>query len=305
MANTFLTPDIIAREALATLYEDLVMAALVHRDFSSEFDGAVGDTITVRKPTTFTAQEFTSTISVQNATETGVPVVLDTLLDVSFAVTAKDMALEIQDFGAQLLAPAMEAHAQAIDDKLLTLRDDVVAQVGDGTSTHTWDDGKVLIDARKTLSEAKVPQSERRAVVGPSIAAEWLDDELFVQADQSGSTQALTEANLGRKFQFNVFEHNGISEGAGELGEPFTEVGVAFHRTAFALVSRTLPLPRGTDSSRAAVVGYKGFGLRVVNDYDIDAKQDVVSVDYLIGVKTLDANRAVLIQGEATPATSS
>lgn len=301
MPNTFLTPDMIAREALATLYEDTVMAQLVHRDYSSEFNGAVGDTVTIRKPATFEAESFVRAngINVQEATEDSVPVVLDNLLDVSFAVTAEDLTLEIQDFSEQLLDPAMEAHAQAIDDSILTLRDDITAEVGH-TTGETWDDPRVLVDARRTLSQAKVPQTQRRAVVGPVTAGEWLKDALFVQADQSGSTAGLREANLGRKFQFDNYEHNGIAEESGS-GEPDTEIGVAFHRTAFALVSRTLALPRGAGEGRAASVGYQGFGLRVVYDYDIDKKQDVVSLDYLIGVKTLDANRAVLIKGADTP----
>ena len=58
MANTILTPDIIAREALMVLRKNAVMANLVHRDYSDEFVGAVGDTITVRKPAKFTAKEY-------------------------------------------------------------------------------------------------------------------------------------------------------------------------------------------------------------------------------------------------------
>lgn len=58
MANTLLTADIIARAALANLYETTVMAPLVHRDYEPEFANRVGDTITVRKPATFTAEEY-------------------------------------------------------------------------------------------------------------------------------------------------------------------------------------------------------------------------------------------------------
>lgn len=292
MANTFLTPDIIAREALATLYESTVMAQLVHRDYSMEFAGAVGDTVTIRKPAVFAAEAFDrgSGINVQNATENSTSVTLDTLLDVSFAVTSEDLTLEIQDFSEQLLDPAMEAHAQAIDDQLLTLRGDIAAVVGDGASANAWNDPRVLIDARKTLNVAKVPLTQRRAVASPDAAAGWLDDSLFHQADQRGDTEGLREANIGRKFGFDVYEHNGISDVA----------SVAFHRTAFALVSRTLALPRGAGEGRAATVGYQGFGLRVVYDYDIDKKQDVVSLDYLIGVKTLDPNRAVLISSTSS-----
>ena len=44
MANTFLTPDIIAKEALMVLENNLVMAGLVNRDYSPEF-AKVGDTL--------------------------------------------------------------------------------------------------------------------------------------------------------------------------------------------------------------------------------------------------------------------
>ena len=84
MPNTFLTPDIIAREALMVLRNNAVMAKLVHRDYSSEFVAGVGDTITIRKPATFVAKEFTSEIELQDATESGIEVKMDKHLDVSF-----------------------------------------------------------------------------------------------------------------------------------------------------------------------------------------------------------------------------
>ena len=73
MANTFLTPDVIAAKALATLYENLTMLPLVYTDVSSDFSRSkVGSVVNVRKPATFTANEFdrASGISIQNATAT-------------------------------------------------------------------------------------------------------------------------------------------------------------------------------------------------------------------------------------------
>lgn len=66
MANSFLTPDVIAREALIVLENNLIMANLVHRDYSNEFVN-VGDTITVRKPASFVANNFTGSIIRQDA----------------------------------------------------------------------------------------------------------------------------------------------------------------------------------------------------------------------------------------------
>lgn len=300
MANTLLTPDIIARAALATLYETTVMANLVHRDYEPEFMSRVGDTITVRKPTVFTANEFVraSGITVQNATETGVPVTLNHFADVSFAVTSEDLTLKIQDFREQLLDPAMEAIAQKIDRDVLALRDDITAEVGvvAGENAYAWDNPRVAIDAGRELDQAKVPMTERRLVVGPITKAEWLGDDLFNRADARGDTEGLQEASLGRRvFGFDPYMTQNITRPAQTSGNSTTEVGVAFHRTAFALVMRPLELPRGAQN--AAIANYKGFGLRVVYDYDINKKQDVVSVDCLYGTKTLDANRAALVKG--------
>ncbi|GAA1994331.1 hypothetical protein GCM10009799_20540 [Nocardiopsis rhodophaea] len=299
MANTLLTPNIIARAALANLYETTVMAPLVHRDYEPEFAARRGDTITIRKPAVFTAEEYVRAngITIQDATESGVDVTLNHFADVSFAVTAEDLTLKIQDFNEQLLAPAMEAIAQKIDRDLLAIRDDITAEVGQAgtTGTHDWDDPRVMIDAGKTLNQANVPLTERRFVFGPVTAAAYQADPLFHEADRRGDTDGLMEAAIGRKFGLDNYMTQNISVPPQTSGNSTTEVGVAFHRTAVALAFRPLALPRGAQN--AAIETYKGFGLRVVYDYDIDKKQDVVSIDCLYGVKTLDADRAVLVKG--------
>jgi len=300
VANTFITPDVVARAALATLYETTVMASLVHRDYEEEFVPKVGATVEVRKPAVFTANEFSrpAGITIQDATENTVPVTLNHFADVSFAVTSEDLTLSIDNFTERLLNPAMEAIAQKIDRDILALRDDVTAEVGvvAGDNEYAWDDPRVLIDAGRVLNMAKVPPTERRAVVGPITAAKYLGDPLFHEADKSGSTEGLMEASLGsRKFGFDPYMTQNIVKPAQTSGNSTTEVGVAFHRTAFALVMRPLELPRGAQN--AAIANYRGFGLRVVYDYDIKQKQDIVSIDCLYGCKTLDPNRAVLIKG--------
>lgn len=299
MANTFLTPDVIAAAALANLYENTVMANLVHRDYEPEFANKVGDTITIRKPATFVANDFVRAngIQIQDATESSTSITLNKFKDVSFAVTAEDMTLSIKDFSAQLLDPAMQAIAEAIDRDILSLRDDVTNVVGLSTDTDPWDDPKVAVDAGSLLDQANVPQTERRLVVGARTKAAWVKDPLFHQAQQRGDTTGLREASLGaRVFGFDPYMSQNVKLPAQTTGNPTTEVSVGFHRTAFALCFRPLALPQG--AKNAAIMNYKGFGLRVVYDYDITKKQDVISVDCLYGVKTLDPARAVVIHGD-------
>ncbi|TAK89301.1 MAG: hypothetical protein EPO06_11575 [Burkholderiaceae bacterium] len=297
MSNTLLTPSVIAQSALATLYETCVMASLVYRDYEADFAGRVGDTITIRKPPTFTAQEYVRAdgITVQDATEQGVPMVLNHFADVSFAVTAEELTLKVEDFSEQFLVPAMEAIAQKIDRDLLALRDDITHEIGT-TSGELWSSPNSLIAARRVLTQNKVPASQRYAAVGPVMSAEWMKADILQKANERGDTLGLQEARLGaRLFGFDPFETNNITVPAQTTGNSTTEVGVTFHKTAFALATRPLALPRG--AANAAIAGYKGYGLRVIYDYDMDKKQDVVSIDCLYGVKTIDANRACLIKG--------
>ena len=281
MANTFLTPDIIAREALMVLRNNAVMANLVHRDYSDEFVAGVGDTITVRKPAKFTANEYNGSLTVQDATEGSVAVKLDKHLDVSFAVTAKQMTLDIKDFSAQLLVPAMQAFADKVDAYLLGLASDITNEVSyvSGTSNIR----NTVVDARKYLTAAAAPMTDRRFVYGSDIEADLLKTDLFLAADKVGDEgTALREASLGRKLGLDFYVDQNVGTD-----------NLVFHKNAFALVTRPLALPLGSD--KAAIVGYDGFGLRVVYGYDMDKKTDTISIDMLCGVKTLDKDLAAVI----------
>lgn len=282
MGNTILTPDIIAREALMVLRNNAVMANLVHRDYSSEFVAGVGDTITIRKPATFEAKEFTDKITVQDATETGVPVVMDKHLDVSFAVTSKQLTLDIKSFSEQLLVPAMQAFADKVDGYLLSLQSDITNRVP--ASGKVMDD---VVDARAFLTKSAAPLADRRFVYNSDTETDLLKTELFISAEKVGDAgTALREASLGRKYGMDFYVDQNADTVAGLKG-------MAFHKNAFALVTRPLALPNG--AAKAAIINYDGFGLRVVYGYDINSKTDTISIDMLCGVKTLEKDLASVL----------
>lgn len=282
MPNTFLTPEVIAREALMVLRNNAVMANLVHRDYSNEFVAGVGDTITIRKPAKFAAKEFAGEIEIQNAEEGGVPVKMDKHLDVSFSVTSAQLTMDIEDFSRQLLVPAMQAFQDKIDSYLLGLQSEVTNRV-----PHTASARDDIVDARKFLTKAAAPLTERRYVYDSDTESELLKTDLFTNADKVGDEgTALREASLGRKFGMDFY----VDQNADAVNMS----GMAFHKNAFALVTRPLALPNG--AAKAAIVDYDGFGLRVVQGYDINKKTDTISIDMLCGVKTLDEALAAVIE---------
>lgn len=268
------------------LKNNAVMANLVHRDYSDEFVAGVGDKITIRKPAKFVAKEFVGEgIEVQDAKETGIDVKMDKHIDVSFAVTSKDMALNIADFSRQFLVPAMQAFADKVDKYLIALEADVTNRVPHADGVFAPAD---IISARKYLTDAATPTTDRRLVIGSQADADLLTSELFVSAEKVGDNgTALREASLGRKFGFDIYTDQNIEKTDNYVPS------IAFHKNAFALVTRPLALPNG--AAKAAIMNYDGFGLRVVYGYDLNTKTDTISIDMLCGVKTLDASLAAVV----------
>lgn len=65
---------------------------------------------------------------------------------------------------------------------------------------------------------------------------------------------------------------------------------LAFHKHAFALVTAPLAPPLG--GARAGILNYKGLSCRVVYDYTMMTKKNLISIDMLCGVKTLNRTLA-------------
>lgn len=373
MAHTFLTVQEIARQALLRLRNNLVMAQLVHRDYSGEFK-THGDTILVKRPNTFIAQDFAGSITTQDITEGNVQVKLDRIADVSVGVTSKELTLNINDFTEQITAPAMEALAQKVDFDIMSLYADVPFYAGiSGTTPSQLDN---FADATKILNQNKVPMTMRSAVWDPSANAKFSIVPAIVNAEKSGSTSALREGSIGRIqgldnfMSQNVRTHAagsyttladvtvtaalgattvtltstaGSSTGSLKRGDIFTVAGVpytvtadtaaavsgglanvaiypaiqanasaaavtfldrtarahvsnlAFHKNAFAFVSRPQALPQGGASGYIA--NFEGLSIRVTMGYDMNAKKNLMSFDILYGVKTLQQELACRVLG--------
>jgi hypothetical protein len=294
---TLITPSVIASRALATLYNTTVLLPLVNRDYDSDFAGKQGDTITVRTPASFTVKEFDRTVGIelQDPTEGSFVVTLDKLLDISFPVTSEEETLEIDQFDERLISPAMEAFAQDVDGRLAEELADAAESSGGGgvatgTGTSDGDQFKAFRKARQILSRNKLPLTERYAVLSPEGVYAVQGDKLVLQANTSGSTAALRDASVGRLSGFETYETQTFGLGANDKGQAD---GVAFHRQAVAAVTRTLERPQGISPAQVSVNNYKGLGLRVVKAYDVDKKQDVISIDTLIGVQTIRKQAAV------------
>ena len=125
MANTVLTADIIAAEAIGILENNCVMGDLVYRGYEEEFNNkvngySVGDTISVRRPTDFTVRDG-ATASIQDAVEGKFSLAVDKQKGVDFKFTSSDLTLRIDKLSERIIKPAMVQLANQIDRDLTAL----------------------------------------------------------------------------------------------------------------------------------------------------------------------------------------
>lgn len=238
MKNTFLTPEVVANEALMCLTGNLVMADLVHRDYADEFV-SVGDTISIRKPAKFVAKNFTGTTEPQDITEGSVSVKLDRFRDVTVAVTSKELSLDIADFSAQVVQPAMQAIAQAIDEDLLLLAYEKAGFRKEGSPDAT--DLSDIAALAKQLDIAKAPMQSRSLVLHPEHKYRYALAENLSNVSYAGDNETLRDALLGKVYTLETYmDQNAPDTLAAEGGTATTAViTCAKGDTAIAVDSMT------------------------------------------------------------------
>lgn len=170
MANTTLTPSIVAKTAVRILENELVMAGMVYRGYEDEFDKKVngysaGDTITVRKPTDFTVRDGAVMVT-QDVTEGKTTIVVDKQKGVDFAFTSKELTLNIDELAERVIKPAMVQLANQVDLDVMAEYKNVHNWVGTpGQSVDAFAD---FAKAPTRMDLGAVPQDTRASVLSPT-----------------------------------------------------------------------------------------------------------------------------------------
>jgi len=288
MANTFLTPEQIAAAAMGLLRRDIVLPATVSRTAEANFRAGSGATVNVRRPGTATARVYTdemrnagTPITVDEITETMLPIVLDTHIYSAVACTDEQLTLDIASFGAQVLEPQTSVVSESAENRLAQVLNGMpVEGTIDAANVHP-----AIIDARRRLNLANVPQGDRYLVVSADVEAAILTDadRRLVAYDGGGnaSQQALREAIIGRLYGFTVLVSNALTPGT----------AVAYHRDAFTFALRAPVVPDGATFGQS--VADRGVAMRWLRDYDAAFLRDRSIVSVFAGARVLDDNRAV------------
>lgn len=199
--NTTLTADIIAKEAVMILDNNLVFAKQVYRGYESEFDKKingyeVGETISIRRPTDFTVRS-TATMATQDVTEGKIALTVDQRRGVDFEFTSQDLTLKISDLSERVIKPAMVQLANSVDTYLAGLYSSVPNWVG--TSGQIVNSFADFAKAPERLDEMAVPQDSRSAVLSPSDHWALLGSQtaLYIQDAAKGAYRKGSLGEIG------------------------------------------------------------------------------------------------------------
>jgi hypothetical protein len=203
--NDAFIPELWAAESLMILENNVVAAALVHRNFSPMIQ-QFGDTVNTRLHGEFSAQRKLDTddVVIQDASSTNVPVKLDQHLHTSFLIRDGEESKGFKVLREEYLVPGMVSLAQRLDEIILGqvyhFRHQSVGQLGVSPTRA------LVTQARNALNKQRVPTSGRRLLVTPNTETSLLNIDSFVEADKLGDPgTALREGSLGRKYGMDIF----------------------------------------------------------------------------------------------------
>ena len=292
MAHTLYTPEQAAKATLSSLRWLTNLPRTVRQDFSKEFVAGRGQTVNVLGPISagdakvYTQANRTARDAIQfnDITQTWFPVTLEDQIYNAVRLPDDWATFTLTDLTKQVLIPQAES---VVDELAAPLVAEMSAVVTDAKIPTVDPDGsnimQVLIKARQVLNERHIPSDQRFFAVGADIEAAILSLPQLQKVNESGTSEVLRNATIGRLFGFTIVADPALPAG----------FGIAYHRDAFAHVTRPSRQPEG--AAKSATVAQDGYSLRWIQHYNPLQLEDQSVVDTFYGATTLDANRAVSV----------
>ncbi len=212
MANSLLTPTAVTREALAVLHEKLGFVGSIDRQYDDRFakSGAkIGDTLTIRLPNQYTVRTG-KTLNVQDTSEQSTVLTVATQKGTDISFSSAERTMELQDFSARILEPAMAVVASDIEkDVLQGATQDVYNQVG--TPGTTPNDTLIFANARAKLNQYLAPKDGNRCIQLDSLAMGTMVDHLQgLFHDSTAVKKQYREGLMGLHSGFDWMENERI-----------------------------------------------------------------------------------------------
>lgn len=172
MANSILTIDMITRESLRVLENNLVLTRNVNRQYDNSFakEGAkIGATLRIRKPDRALVNSG-AVLQVADETQQYGSLTVSNQANIGLAFTSAELTMSLQDFSDTIIKPRVSQLASYIDNDVAS---GVYKQIGQsvGTPGTTPATSAVLLSGQQKLNESAATMGDRYATVNPAANA--------------------------------------------------------------------------------------------------------------------------------------
>ena len=300
MPNTYIKAPSYAALAVGALDRTTVLPQVFTRYDGGNFRGALDDTVTFRLPGVTQARDYewrtrTNPIVLDKIGRTKVSIKLDTHTYSAVPITDEELTLDLENFTTEVLDPQLQAVVDRLEGKVIAaLRvapfktTNLAAATADNPyyKALEWD---ALLDAQFT------PSDNRMLLLGSNAWMWLMKSPSLITMDPQAATTAYRRAQIAQIANFTVVKSNRLT--ANEI--------FAVHPSALVLANVAPDNPQGAIYS--ARRNYRGFGVRVLKDYDPNFLRDRSVVSTFTGISsvnddyTMDANGIVLdVNGDPT-----
>jgi hypothetical protein len=203
MANSLLTPTVIANELLMRFKNNLAFASACSHEYDDRFD-KIGDTYNLRVPARFVANNGSDiTSAIQDVTELSKPLQINQQKNVAFQFSSKDLTLTIDRFADRYLNSAAVSLANIFETDGLTLAyqksTNFVGAPGTTPNTAT-----VILQAGQKLDESACPvDGQRSLIINPAAQASMVDTLKGLFQNSSAISKQYSTGRMGTALGFD------------------------------------------------------------------------------------------------------
>lgn len=301
MANIFEKATKLAATAMALLRREVKAPGLfVHKYGITDFKGAAGDVVNVKRPPLLKARDkgwrTSNAIVVDDLVQSSIQVALSKFPYSAVHLSPEEATLDEVDFVRDIQAPQIRAIVEFYEDVIVDTLGaaDFVYEVNftptSPATAYNHDPATVALRARKYFQDANVPTSGRYWLVGSTISENIAGHPRLLAVDTSGLPEALRDGVVGKLGGFVVVELSAL--------EP--EESYFVHETAVAIANVAPVVPRGAVSGASVSEG--GVAITQVFDYDSVNAKDRSIVESFVGAAPvldpeLDADGKIIVEG--------
>lgn len=274
-----LTAKGISRVAIELLQRSLVLPRTLTLVPGDEFAGDNGDTITLRVPQPSSSRTQASAgaaLTADDVSEVPQDVQLSHIYHLK-NISDQELSMQLEDFAGQVTKLQVGAVSRGVEGVALAAMNALSndATIKFALAASDADTIKQMNALRETLTTNEAPAEDRFLAASPQVVTRLLTCSQFVKNNESGSSDPLRNASVGRIFGIEVVEVTGLT----------ASTAVAYHKSGFALAIRQPVNPKGATSSSAISAG--GIGLRQVFQYNAATAQDQSLVSTFAGAKAV------------------